>query len=46
MVADGQTGAPTGEGFYVWENGAATEAALPGPELPHRGQQHNDPAVE
>jgi 3-hydroxybutyryl-CoA dehydrogenase len=27
-VGDGELGAPTGEGFYVWENGEPTETAV------------------
>lgn len=32
-VAAGKTGADTGEGFYLWEDGEPTESALPDPDL-------------
>jgi 3-hydroxybutyryl-CoA dehydrogenase len=43
-VAEGKTGADAGEGFYVWESGEPTEAALPGPELAQADDQPDDPA--
>jgi len=43
-VADGKTGAAAGEGFYVWESGEPTEAALPAPEIQQREEQPDDPA--
>lgn len=43
LVASGTTGAPSGEGFYVWENGTATESALPNPSIPHRDSRPDDP---
>ncbi|MFC7134950.1 MULTISPECIES: 3-hydroxyacyl-CoA dehydrogenase family protein [Salinibaculum] len=46
LVADGKTGAPSGEGFYVWENGEATEPALAGPDVPSRDRQPDDPGQE
>ncbi len=46
LVASGQTGASSGEGFYVWENGEPTESALPTPEIPHRDSQPDPPERE
>jgi len=42
-VADGKTGAATGEGFYLWEDGKPTEPALPEPEIPRRIEGPDDP---
>jgi 3-hydroxybutyryl-CoA dehydrogenase len=44
LVAEGNTGGPTGEGFYIWENGEPVEPALPAPDLPRRGRVPDDPA--
>jgi 3-hydroxybutyryl-CoA dehydrogenase len=46
LVASGHTGAPSGEGFYVWENGVATESALPDPAIPGRKRRPDDPTWE
>lgn len=43
LVAAGRTGLRAGEGFYEWENGEATESALPDPEIPRREQAPDDP---
>ncbi|WP_424003829.1 3-hydroxyacyl-CoA dehydrogenase family protein [Haloarcula salina] len=37
-VEDGQIGAATGEGFYVWENGEPTTGADPDPKVPTRDE--------
>lgn len=42
-VAEGKTGVPAGEGFYVWENGTPVEPALPGPDVPVRENPADDP---
>jgi len=44
LAADGKTGGPTGEGFYVWENGEPAEPALAAPALARQGQVPDDPA--
>lgn len=44
LVADGKTGGPSGEGFYVWENGEPAEPAIPDPDLPRRERLPDDPA--
>ncbi|MEF8784558.1 MAG: 3-hydroxyacyl-CoA dehydrogenase family protein [Haloarculaceae archaeon] len=46
LVAAGKTGGPSGEGFYVWENGEPTEPALPSPDIPRRESIPDDPAEE
>lgn len=46
LVASGKTGAPSGEGFYVWENGDPIESALPDPGHPSRDHRPDDPALE
>jgi 3-hydroxybutyryl-CoA dehydrogenase len=46
LVADGKTGAPSGEGFYVWENGEATTSGLPDPDIPRRDRHPDDPGLE
>jgi 3-hydroxybutyryl-CoA dehydrogenase len=46
LVAAGNTGAPSGEGFYVWENGQPVEPALPAPDIPAREAGPDDPAKE
>ncbi|EMA22008.1 3-hydroxyacyl-CoA dehydrogenase family protein [Haloarcula marismortui] len=38
-VADGQRGAVTGEGFYVWEDGTPTTGAEPDPDVPTRDSE-------
>ncbi|MEF8973879.1 MAG: 3-hydroxyacyl-CoA dehydrogenase family protein [Haloarcula sp.] len=38
-VEDGQLGVATGEGFYVWEDGAPTAGADPDPEVPTRDSE-------
>lgn len=45
-VAAGKTGLPSGEGFYLWENGEPTEPAFPDPELPRREGVGDDPGRE
>lgn len=44
LVSAGHTGAPSGEGFYVWENGEPTGSALPDPDLVERVAGPDDPA--
>lgn len=44
LVAAGKTGGPSGEGFYVWENGEPVEPALPDPDIPRRKEVPDDPA--
>ncbi|WP_302080679.1 3-hydroxyacyl-CoA dehydrogenase family protein [Salinibaculum rarum] len=46
LVAAGNTGGPSGAGFYVWENGEPTEPALPAPEIPRGDRTPDDPANE
>jgi 3-hydroxybutyryl-CoA dehydrogenase len=46
LVADGRTGAPRGEGFYVWENGEAVRPALSDPDIPRREGYSDDPGRE
>jgi len=46
LVADGRTGAPSGEGFYRWENGEATTSGLPDPDIPRRNRHPDDPGQE
>jgi 3-hydroxybutyryl-CoA dehydrogenase len=46
LVAAGKTGGPSGEGFYVWENGEPTEPALPSPDIPRRKGVPDDPKEE
>lgn len=46
LVADGRTGAPSGEGFYVWEAGEATGSALPAPDIPAREGDSDAPGRE
>jgi 3-hydroxybutyryl-CoA dehydrogenase len=43
-VAEGATGSDAGEGFYVWEGGEPTEAALPDPTLARPEDRPDDPA--
>ncbi|EMA29757.1 3-hydroxyacyl-CoA dehydrogenase family protein [Haloarcula japonica] len=38
-VEDGQLGAVTGEGFYVWEDGEPTTGADPDPDVPTRDSE-------
>jgi 3-hydroxybutyryl-CoA dehydrogenase len=38
-VEDGQLGAVTGEGFYVWEDGTPTAGADPDPDVPTRDSE-------
>jgi hypothetical protein len=38
-VEDGQLGVVTGEGFYVWEDGAPIAGADPDPDVPTRGSE-------
>ncbi len=38
-VADGQRGAVTGEGCYVWEDGTPTTGAEPDPDVPTRDSE-------
>ncbi len=44
LVASGRTGLASGEGFYVWENGEPTEAAIPDPDLSRETAGPDDPA--
>lgn len=46
LVAAGKTGRPSGTGFYVWEGGEPVEPARPTPEIPHRDDAPEDPALE
>lgn len=46
LVAAGMTGRPSGEGFYLWENGDRVEPAVESPEIPHRETAPDDPARE
>lgn len=45
LVANGDTGAEAGEGFYVWESGQPTEAAVDGPDLFANRELPDDPGL-
>lgn len=46
MVANGDTGAEAGEGFYVWESGEPTEPAVEGPDLFANREVPDDPGLD
>lgn len=43
LVAAGNTGQTSGEGFYVWEEGVPTGPAVSIPDVPHRESGPDDP---